>query len=226
MELPPSSPHHESDPSLAFLLAEYDQINEERRRSRSEGPNRLNFFLTIASSVLGGLVLLAQVGTIPDTEMQGIAILALLFLCLVGWDTFIFSVSRDVGTDYNLRAMARIRRYFTDNDPSLRRYLSWQEHDDPTPYIARNASSVRSTTQAMLSIFCGLISGLLINLITHIMPLALIVGASTLLGVYLWLHRYATRQLSQAHAIATRTARFPRHHTEKPVAPPQPSQET
>lgn len=218
----PAPPHRplESDPSLAFLLAEYDQINEERRRSRSEGPNRLNFFLTITSSVLGGWVLLAQIGTIPNTQLQGIGILALLFLCLVGWDTFIFSVSRDVGTDYNLRAMARIRRYFTDQDPSLRRYLSWQEHDDPTPYITRNASSVRSTTQAMLSIFCGLIVGIFLNLTLRLLPLTLITGAGTLLGAYLWLHRYATRQLTQARTIATRTARFPRRRAEQPVPPP------
>ena len=95
-----------------FMLTIYNQITEETRRLRTEGLSRLNFFITITSSVLAGLIVLVQINTANPRNTQFFSVGALIFLILLGWNVFRFSVSRDISTDLNIRATGRINRYF------------------------------------------------------------------------------------------------------------------
>jgi len=95
-----------------FMLTIYNQITEETRRLRTEGLSRLNFFITITSSVLAGLIVLVQINTANPRNTQFFSVDALIFLILLGWNVFRFTVSRDISTDLNIRATGRINRYF------------------------------------------------------------------------------------------------------------------
>ena len=95
-----------------FMLTIYNQITEETRRLRTEGLSRLNFFITITSSVLAGLIVLVQINTANPRNTQFFSVGALIFLILLGWNVFRFTVSRDISTDLNIRATGRINRYF------------------------------------------------------------------------------------------------------------------
>ena len=97
----PENPHR--DDSVEFLLAEFNQITEETRRLREDGLNRLNFFITLTSSVLAGLVLVSQINVMSAFNLQMVSIGALIFLILMGWSAFRFTISRDINTDLNIR---------------------------------------------------------------------------------------------------------------------------
>jgi len=155
------------DRGIDFLLAEYAQINDERKRQREDGLHRLNFFITLTSSVLGGLVVVSGFGSLSGFQLRLIALGTLVFLIGVGWGTFLFSIARDISADRDIRAVARIRKYFVDANPDLLPYLTWQAHDEPTSYITgRHISNIRNTIQLILSVLTGLIVGILVTFLT------------------------------------------------------------
>lgn len=196
--------------SVEFLIAEYNQISEETRRLRNEGLNRLNFFITVTSSILGGLVLLTQINATSSFILQWISLAALIFLTLIGWNTFRFTISRDINTDLNLRAMGRIRRFFIDHDPPLDAYLTWPATDEPTGWVTRNTSNLRGTTQSILALLLALSAGLIAYLIGGNLfwagPVGLIGFIISLTSLIL----YARKRFAVAAKLAQATVRFPK----------------
>jgi len=149
--------------SVEFLLHEFDNMEIERARVKSEAVQRLNFFLTITSGILGGIALFGQYS---KTKLEYLFFPALLFLVVIGWQTFDFMIGRDINVDRILRAIGRIRRYFSDNDPAISPYLSWQTDDEPSILLSRNKSAVRRTTQSVLAFLLALTIGFSIALFT------------------------------------------------------------
>ena len=196
--------------AVEFLVAEYKEIYEEFRRLREEGLRRLNFFITITSSILGGLVLLSQISPASTTFLQLAAIGALLFLLLIGWNTFSFAISRDINTDLNLRATARIRRFFATQNPSIKKHLTWKDDDEPTAWVTRNSSNIRRTVQAILSLLCALVVGLVVNLFSNTLVLSITFGALAFSVALLFLRGYSVRQFQRASEAASKSVRFPK----------------
>lgn len=200
-------PNNDKD-SATFLITEYNQIADETKRLRSEGLNRLNFFITITSSTLAGLVVLSQSNTATMT-VQLISLGAIVFLMLLGWNTFRFIISRDINTDFNLRAMGRISRFFIDRDPSLAQYLSWQKDDEPTKWVTRNSSSLRSSAQfifcSLLALLCSIFVYMFRDLIWSLTGgfFGFFVGLFTL-------RTYAERRFRQAERMAAKQVKFAR----------------
>jgi pilus assembly protein TadC len=195
--------------AVEFLIAEYNEISQENRRLRQEGIARLNFFITITSSVLAVLAFLSQENSVAIAVFQAVAIGILLLLFFVGLDTFRFTIRRDIKTDLNIRAIARIRRFFALRNPKIQQYLTWQYHDEPTAWITSNTSNVRLTAQYILSFICALIAGLLLNLIGMPLAAAIALGVIVLVGSFIILQRYAARQFQEARSQAKRSMRFP-----------------
>ena len=196
--------------SIEFLLAEYNQISEETRRLRAEGLNRLNFFITLTSSVLGGVVLLSQLNITSVVVVEWIALGTLLFLAVVGWNAFRFTVSRDINTDFNIRATARIRRFFVEHDPQVGPYLTWHYHDEPTGWIVGNTSNLRGTTQLILALLLALTVGLVTYLLVGLIISAVIVGLVGFALALALLIRYARHRFEIARKIAEESVRFSR----------------
>ncbi|HOX85158.1 MAG TPA: hypothetical protein PKW76_15500 [bacterium] len=195
--------------AVNFLMAEYSKLNQEFQRLRGEGLNRLNFFIAITSSVLGGLVLLSQSGKTSGNFLQIVSLGALFFLVLIGWDTFRFTISRDINTDKNLRRIGRIRRFFADDFPPIAKHLPWQIHDEPTSWVTRNSSGIRQTAQSIISLLLALIIAILVSLITS-QPIMLgIIGVISFIISFIALRFYANKRYKKAALSATKDRKFP-----------------
>jgi hypothetical protein len=195
--------------AIEFLIAEYNEISQETRRLRQEGIVRLNFFITITSSILAVLVFLSQSKIIIDTFFQATAIGVLCLLLLVGFDTFNFTISRDVNTDLNIRATARIRRFFSEQHPEIQRYLTWRCHDESTAWITDNNSGVRRIVQYILSAICALIIGLILNLMGMSLVMTTMFGVMVLVIAFIGFRGYAVRRFKKASIAARKSVRFP-----------------
>lgn len=202
--------------AIDFLLVEYNLHYEEKKRNNEVGSTRLNFFITLTSSVLGGLVVIGGVGVFTVEQIQVIAILALLFLSVVGWGTLRSIVQRSISLDKAIRAMARIRAYFTHLDPSLKKYLTWPDVDEPTSHIGVYRSTVRTTAHTILSILGAMAIGLSVNLLVQQPGLALLAGAITLVMIFFVTDLYIVRQFKHAQLKAEKEIRFPQKLAQEP----------
>lgn len=192
-----------------FLIAEYNEISQDTRRLRQEGIVRLNFFITITSSILAVLVFLSQSKLTTDAFFRVAAIGVLCLLLLVGLDTFSFTIGRDISTDLNVRATGRIRRFFSQQNPEIQNYLTWRCHDEPTTWITNNTSGVRRIVQYILSSICALITGLALNLVGANSAISIIFGIIVLISSFLGFRSYVMRRLKQASIAARKSVRFP-----------------
>jgi hypothetical protein len=190
-------------------LAEYNAISEEIRRTPSEALNRLNFFITRTSGVLGGIALLYQFGPTSIELLKLFSVGALILLILIGLDTFRYLIARDINSDSHVRATARIRRFFADQHPPVEQYLTWQLHDEPTKWVRKNSSGARSTTQSVISVLCALVTGLVASLFSNMLLLSIIITVAGFVVSLLVLHQYAKRNFEQAANAAKQSVRFP-----------------
>lgn len=191
-----------------FLIAQYSEINQETRRLRSEGLNRLNFFIAITSAVIGGLVFLSQ-GSSTSSNSFLLISGALLFLLFIGLDAFRFAISRDINTDFNIRATGRIYRFFADRDPSIEKYQTWQDHDEPTKWVTKNTSGIRRAVQSILSLLSALIVGLTVALFIYDLHLLIVISIAAFITTFFILRGYASRQYRNACEAAHKAVRFP-----------------
>jgi hypothetical protein len=204
----------QASPGIEFLIAEYQEIAQDFRRKREEGPQRLNFLITLTTSFAGGILVISELGSISTMTLQLVALGALCFLAIIAWETFDFTISRDVATDYNVRAMARIRIYFVERNPDFKNHLSWQTHDDPSYWITVNQSNTRTTTQTIFSLLCGAFLAIALNLIFDNLIVSAIIGLIFTAIVWALLLRYSNKRLAKAHESALRQTRFPEKQEE------------
>ena len=204
---------------IDFLLAEYNEMNAERNRLREEGLKRLNFFITITTSVIGGLTVLAGWSPITTYQFQLIAIVAFFFLLIIGWGTFRFSIYRDIDLDYQIRSIARIRRYFLNLDSSIHKFLSEEKDDDePTRYITgENISSFRTTTHMILSFFFSTIGGLVVNMFFGNVLISVLVVLIGFPLAFFGLDNYIKNMFKRALENAKKSVQFPK--TQEAVLP-------
>lgn len=195
-----------------FLLAEYNDLNAELNRLRDEGMKRLNFFITMTTSVLGGLAILSGWRTIAAFQFHLIAIAALLFLLIVGWGTFRFSIYRDIDIDFQIRSIARIRRYFINLDPNMHKFLSEGKNDDePTRYITgENVSAFRTTTHTIISFFFSAIIGLVVNMFLDNVLTSIVIGLIGFPLSFFIIDNYIKSMFKKALENAKKSMQFPR----------------
>jgi hypothetical protein len=195
--------------AVNFLIAEYSELNQDYRRLREEGLSRLNFFIAITSSVLGGLVLLSQVSGASGIFLRIVSLGALFFLVLIGWDTFRFTIARDEATDKNIRRMGRIRRFFEDEYPPVEKYWPWQSHDEPTSWVTRNTSAIRQTAQSIISLLLTLMVIILASFVANQLLLLGIIGVFSFIIIFVVFRFYANQRYKNAAARANKEMRFP-----------------
>jgi hypothetical protein len=192
-----------------FLMMEYQELIQEYGHVRDEGIKRLNFYLTITSSILGGLVLLSQISLTP-MAFQIATIGASFFLLLIGLPIFRYTIYRDKNSDTLLREISRIRQYFVSQNPSIERYVSRPINDEPTGVVLRNTSNVRVTIQSIIALLIGAIVGLLINFATDNPLISGATGSVIFIVVYYALNTYAKAQYKKAKDAAAKSVRFPK----------------
>jgi len=191
-----NEPNDRRERSVQFVLEEFGHLEAERLRLKGEAVQRLNFFLTLTSALLGGLVLLGQSSAL--VRLEYVTLITLLFLSIIGWYTLEYTIGRDINTDRVLRAGARVRRYFTDNDAAIRDYLMWPDHDGPTGYITHNDSAIRRTIGTVLSFLLASAIGLLASIIKLVSTASTIVGIVSFVTLLVGFELYANRRFKQA----------------------------
>src|SRR6185436_12311000 len=182
--------------TVKFLLEEFQQIEGERLRLKGEAVQRLNFFLTITSALLGGLVLFGQI-SLP-IRLEYILLSALFFLVTIGWQTFRFIIARDINTDKVLRAGGRIRRYFTNRDIELRDYVTWQDDDEPSKYVTENDSAIRRTSQIVLAFLLGIMFGIIAFIFVDTLVTPIIIGFAGFITLVFFFEFYSQREFKRA----------------------------
>lgn len=93
-----------------FLIAEYQHFADSFWRTEELGEKRLNFFISLLTASVAGLVVLATSDTnLSDGQVQGIIVGAGVALFLFGLSTFLRMLRRNEVTDQYKRAMGQIR---------------------------------------------------------------------------------------------------------------------
>lgn len=195
--------------SKEFLITEFNNTYQEWRRTRDAGYSRIQFLLGISTAVLGGLGVTTQLKNVKNWDIGLFSLIGFSFLCLIAFQTSEYMFSRAIASDLNTRALARIRRYFIDNDPSIAKNLTWQTDDGPTKlFLVNGRGGLFRTTQIMFCIFIAGALSSVIFLMTENLYYSLISFGGWLLSAYLILHKATTKRLAKAWDAAEKKQRF------------------
>jgi len=116
--------------SVDFLLAEYRSHLDSFWRSEELGERRVNFFITLTTAVLAALAIREKGILVSGGKVDLIFFYGLGVLLLFGVVTLARIIRRNLVSHEYLRAVGRIRRYFTDKDQQILRHLYYGPYDD------------------------------------------------------------------------------------------------
>lgn len=114
-----NQPNDQHQQSVNFLLEEYRHFTNSFWRNEEVGEKRVNFFITLVTAVMAGLVALA---TKTEVYVYPIAVFALAGLLFFGRITLKRMIQRDTVTDEYKVAMDIIRSCFRDWGDRLQNY--------------------------------------------------------------------------------------------------------
>ncbi len=107
----PSQPNERARADL--LLADLNHFSQSMWRNEEVGEKRFNFFLTLVTAVMAGLVALETHGGVIHSRRM-IYGLAILFLFMVGIMTYLRMLKRNHVTDEYQRTLKSIRKNLSD----------------------------------------------------------------------------------------------------------------
>lgn len=143
-----------------FMMTEYDRIKDSLKYTSEMGHNRMQFFVSVVSAVGAVLVVLFQTQGISHRLVQVLLILD-VGLIVLGMMLFTRLTRRVVTKVQYFRALAKIRRYFVDQNPKIDDYLFYSANDDePSFKYDHNASfsSLRLTAGLINSFLWAILS--------------------------------------------------------------------
>jgi hypothetical protein len=157
--------------SADFMLAEYERIFALRNSEITQTEQRFNFFLTIVTASIGGIIFLSQLTNISQqiyfTALQGLLILLLLFGLLILNRQNV----RSSQLHFYVTQLNKIQDYFGKSDSEIAAYFEWRrelmERSKPKRNLSyKTLGRLRgSLTDLIILIDSFLITGLvLVNL--------------------------------------------------------------
>ncbi|MGI8336665.1 hypothetical protein ACRYCC_42545 [Actinomadura scrupuli] len=150
---------------MMFLLEEMRGAEEEFRRLRSEGHAKVTVFLTLTGVAVGLVGTISGIKGIDGSAVERVALAAAVVVALIGTNTFVSLVVRDIGTDACARATARVRQYFLARHPDVADHVSWQRIDAPTVWVTRPRSLARRQVSVITAGAWGAAAGTLCLLV-------------------------------------------------------------
>ena len=194
--------------SQRILLEEYRALNADYLNLRSEGVNRVNFFITAMSVVLGGVLVIASNNKLPILYFKIILSTAALILASIGLEIHSYLIHREISSDLLMRGLARIRNYFVELDPQIRDNFVTKVFDTPTGSLIHKRSGLRRTIQ----IIEGFLVGLIFTVLSTLLPISKIANMGFGVGVtiltIMLLEINARRKLNRAFKTATAEIKF------------------
>jgi hypothetical protein len=198
----------EETSSQRILLEEYRALNADYLNLRSEGVNRVNFFITSLSVVLGGALVVVSNNKLPTLYFQLILAAATLILASIGLQIHGYLIHREVSSDLLMRGLARIRNYFVKLDPQIRDNFVTRLVDTPTGSLIHKHSGLRRTIQ----IIEGFLIGLIFTVISTLLPISQVINIGLGIGVtvltIMLLELNARRKLNKAFNSAIADMKF------------------
>lgn len=185
-----------------YLLAELESIRGFKEQSVAIGDKRVDFFITLTSTVLAGLGVLSQV-KVDSQSFLFITLLSGLVLLPIGLIVVRQVIDRDILIVDYIRAINRIRAYFAEKAPHIQPFLlmptvpsyptySWQSSNRRIPMIMNGLTASTIITVITLSI------RQLLTLDTN----AVVLGAVTFAMMYIAQEMYARRLFGEANTKA------------------------
>ena len=194
--------------SQRILLEEYRALNADYLNLRSEGINRVNFFITAMSVVLGGVLVIASDSKLPVLYFKLILSTAALILATIGFEIHSYLIQRAISSDRLMRGLARIRNYFVTLDPQIRDNFVTKIADAPTDSLIHKHSGLRRTIQ----IIEGFLVGLIFTVLSTLLPLSQVANMGFGVGVtvltIILLEINARRKLDKAYKSAAAEMKF------------------
>ena len=122
--------NEQRDHSVDFLLAEYESNRDAFWHNEELGERRVDFFITLTTAVMAALAIREKGILASGGNVESIVFCALGAVLLLGFVTLVRIIRRNLVSHEYLRAVARIRRYFTDRDQQILRHLYYKPYDD------------------------------------------------------------------------------------------------
>lgn len=194
------------DVSVEFLMKEFDNTYAEWRRMSDAGNPKLQFLFTVIAVVVSGISI--SISGLKQDELAFIFVIASALLSIIGWQAYDFMIARMISIDYNTRALARIRRFFVENDPEILKYLTWQTDDLPTRFSVDKRRGIMWVTQIL---FCVLLSCFISALHFAVQRIPFYVAFTflfTLVMSYIWTLRQIKGKVDRYRHLAERDSRF------------------
>jgi hypothetical protein len=169
-----------SDDTKVLALAYYNRAINELGQDKAAGEARFNFFLTIVTASIGGLLVFEGL----QPTILAMVLLALTFL---GFTTHGRMIRRQLDLTRQRLQMYHIEQYFVDRDPALARYLFDRfSHSVHAGLIGWRQSLFGSGLRLTIALINALLLGAAVYLLTayvllQVAAIALSIGAGAAL---------------------------------------------
>jgi hypothetical protein len=197
----PVLPHvsHSAGGLDQFLLAEFEHVGNSFLQSEQDGESRVQFFLALATAVLGGIGFLLDADDQSPTQLlmrgRSLVIGALTILLLLGYFSFRRLIQRNIASDRYKFALRAIRRHFVA--PAVAQSMvnvfpGLYDANEPTPRSAWPRRRIGWIH--VMAIANGLLVGALVVVallgrsVVNLAGSFAIAGASALIALVLLLH--------------------------------------
>jgi hypothetical protein len=207
---------HDPQRILQCMMTEHFVLQTARAATIQEANQRANLFLTSVSSATIALAFVAQVTQMgAPFVLFGLILLPCLFF--IGLVTFVRAVQVAIEDMVHARGMARIRHYYAEIEPVMRRYLVHSIHDDRSALLVdKGLRPFRMQyfmgTSGMVSVIDGAIAGVFAGVVAA-SAIGVGRGAAATAGLLAFAATMGLLASYQARAWAAAerrmTARFP-----------------
>jgi hypothetical protein len=205
----------EETPSQRIMLEEYRFLYTDYLNLRTEGVNRVNFFITAMSVLLGGVLVIASSSKMPVLYFKLILLAVSLILAIIGIEIYNYLIHRTISSDRRARGLARIRNYFIKLDPDIRDFFVNKIHDTPSTGLVHKQSGLRKTVEAIEGVFIGVIFAISSSFLLSSEVPSVAIGLGMTLLAILVLEANAHRRLNKALKNAIDEMKFSKNDPSK-----------
>jgi hypothetical protein len=126
----------------AFLIADFEFMGDYTQETLRLGDKRVDVLLALSTAVYGGIVALCAGNSANVTAALWLALISSLGLSITGWFTFTHLLECNILVCEYARALNRIRAYFSDTYPRLKKYLLMPTSHEHPKYNWRGSGEV------------------------------------------------------------------------------------
>ena len=169
-----------------FLLAEFNNLQEQARQIDQINASRANFLLLIAAAVIAALAAAADVQPLK-THYHLLAILAMAALLLMGLFTLREMILTAEVKIMLYRQSSRVRRWFAEFAPDIAKYVAFEIADDRPSFTGKYLvfRGGEGIVLMMNTILAGAIVAVMLHKFANNLWIGILVGA--IAGVGTWL---------------------------------------